>query len=435
LTEEDNQETYGVFNKGDVKSVYNKGTFDRNNPDIKFQSSGNGQTNLGYIDKQKDIYSVTFTKSAQKNGENQKKIAFYRNNKSYWRENKDAQTGSITFTRALPYRQHQKTIIYDDINGKTVGRKKKTKVREYIEAAKDQIIKWLFNDKHFLKKAARNVGAIEAYMRMMVMKDQGAVAGAAIEDGIVKHNGKNGERTKSLNSIIEAVGEENQTEFLKYCEAYRVLDLEKRNIYQKMTPKDARDEINKVKNSKNAKLFEEQRNNFVEYNHELLWVLVDGGFITEKQYDKFIQNDPNFIPLSKNMDELEGYVDGFRDSKTMINVQHPMHKIGTSMGEVANPFLEMQKRTVEYYVKASRNKAGLIFVHDIAEAIAQTAGGNVVAQNQGMIRKLASRDKNGKPISHDNKQYVFYVWENGQKQYYQVADREIYVALKSFDAE
>ena len=105
------------------------------------------------------------------------------------------------------------------------------------------------------------------------------------------------------------------------------------------------------------------------------------------------------------------------------------------MREVVNPFLEMQKRTVEYYVKASRNKAGLIFVHDIAEAIAQAAGGNVVAQNQGMIRKLASRDKNGKPISHDNKQYVFYVWENGQKQYYQVADREIYVALKSFDAE
>jgi hypothetical protein len=57
-------------------------------PDTKMQS--NGQTNLGYIDKQKDIYSVTFTKSAQKNGENQKKIAFYRNNKSYWRENKDA---------------------------------------------------------------------------------------------------------------------------------------------------------------------------------------------------------------------------------------------------------------------------------------------------------------------------------------------------------
>ena len=52
-----------------------------------------------------------------------------------------------------------------------------------------------------------------------------------------------------------------------------------------------------------------------------------------------------------------------------------------------------------------------------------------------MVRKLASRDKDGRPISHDNKQYVFYVWENGEKQYYQVADREIYIALKSFDAE
>ena len=63
----------------------------------------------------------------------------------------------------------------------------------------------------------------------------------------------------------------------------------------------------------------------------------------------------------------------------MINIPMPIHKIGTSMREVKNPFLEMQKRTVEYYVKASRNKAGLIFVNDIANAIAQDAQGDVVA--------------------------------------------------------
>ena len=402
--------------------------------DTKMQSNGQTSSNFGYIDKQKDIYSVTFTKSAQKNGENQKKIQFYRNNKSYWRENTN-QDGSITFTRALPYQQHQKTITYDDINGKTVGKRKKSKVREYYEAVKDQIIKWLFNDKHFLMKAAQHVGALESYMRMMVMKDQGAVAGAAIEDGIVKHNSKTGERTKSLNSIIEAVGEDNQTEFLNYCEAFRILDLAKRGIKQKMTTQEANKIIADVKKSKNAKLFEDQRKNFVEYNHELLWVLVDGGFITEEQYDKFLKVDPNFIPLSKNMEELEGFVDGFKDSKTMINIPIPIHKIGTSMREVKNPFLEMQKRTVEYYVKASRNKAGLIFVNDIANAIAQDAQGDVVAQNQGMVRKLASRDKNGNPISHDSKQNVFYVWNNGEKEYYQVADREIYIALRSFDAD
>jgi len=305
-------------------------------------------------------------------------MQFYRNNKSYWRENTN-QDGSITFTRALPYQQHQKTITYDDINGKTVGKRKKSKAREYYEAVKDQVIKWLFNDKHFLMKAARQVGALESYMRMMVMKDQGAVAGAAIEDGIVKHNSKNGERTKSLNSIIEAVGEDNQTEFLNYCEAFRILDLAKRGIKQKMTTQEANKIIADVKKSKNAKLFEDQRKNFVEYNHELLWVLVDGGFITEEQYDKFLKVDPNFIPLSKNMEELEGFVDGFKDSKTMINIPMPIHKIGTSMREVKNPFLEMQKRTVEYYVKASRNKAGLIFVNDIANAISQDAQGDIVA--------------------------------------------------------
>jgi len=43
-----------------------------------------------------------------------------------------------------------------------------------------------------------------------------------------------------------------------------------------------------------------------------------------------------------------------------------------------------------------------------------------------MVRKLASVDKNGKPISIDSKQNVFYVWNDGKKEYYQVADREIY---------
>ena len=92
------------------------------------------------------------------------------------------------------------------------------------------------------------------------------------------------------------------------------------------------------------------------------------------------------------MEELEDYVGGIGVSKKMINAEHPIHKIGTSMREVKNPFLEMQRRTVEYYVKASRNKAGRIFVNDIAEAIARGANGSVVALNQGMVRKLKSRD-------------------------------------------
>jgi len=134
--------------------------------DTKMQSSGYA----GYIDNQKDIYSVTFTKSAQRVDENKRRMSYYHNNSAYWRETKN-KDGSITYTRTLPYKQHQKTIVYDDINGKTVGKRKKAKVAEYLEAVKDQLVKWFFNDKHFLYKAAKNAGKIESYMRMMVMKD------------------------------------------------------------------------------------------------------------------------------------------------------------------------------------------------------------------------------------------------------------------------
>ena len=59
----------------------------------------------------------------------------------------------------------------------------------------------------------------------------------------------------------------------------------------------------------------------------------------------------------------------------------------------------MQKRTAEYYAIASRNKAGQIFVNEIAGVLEKNAKGDTIAKGQGMIRKVKINEKDGKLIT------------------------------------
>jgi hypothetical protein len=249
-----------------------------------------------------------------------------------------------------------------------------------MEWMKDQLIKYMFNDKHYLAKAARKLGVYDAYRRMIVTEGYALKANTALTQGI-KYNGKT---TRALNDIIRDVGEPKQKEFLKYCIAHRVIDLANRTrlerakkgdegailvdkkyykkvaapVFQKMKPDEARKYIEEIKASPDAELFERNRKDFVEYNKALLHVLVDGGIMDEKTFQKFCDVDPNFVPLTKVMDDADMGFSSIINAHNLVNLKSPIKKIGTSMLEVANPFLEMQKRTAEYYAIASRNKAG-----------------------------------------------------------------------------
>jgi len=134
----------------------------------------------------------------------------------------------------------------------------------------------------------------------------------------------------------------------------------------------------------------------------LLHVLVDGGVITEEEFQALCKKDPNFVPLAKVMDDADMGFNSIQAARSIVNVKSPLKKIGTSMREVKNPFLEMQKRTAEYYAIASRNKAGQIFVNEIANALDKLANGDMVAKGQGMIRKVKVDEKDGKLITKPN---------------------------------
>jgi hypothetical protein len=136
-----------------------------------------------------------------------------------------------------------------------------------------------------------------------------------------------------------------------------------------MKPDEAKKIIAEVESSEDAKLFMKNQKDFVEYNHALLHVLVDGGILSEKKFQEFLKQDPNFVPLAKVMDDADFGYNSIMTAHGFVNAKSPLKKIGTSMREVENPFLEMQKRTAEYYAIAAHNKAGQIFVNEIANAL------------------------------------------------------------------
>ena len=380
----------------------------------------------------KDVYSVTFTKSAQNFAENRTRMEYFDNRDKYW--NRSEKDGKVIYTRKTPLEHHKKVITYNGANELMQEDKKKSKPEQWLEWVKDRIIKYAFNDMHFLAKAARKLGKYDAYVKMIVTKGYALKANTAMQRGI-KYNGK---YTRALNDIIKEIGEEKQKDFIEYCIAKRVIDLSKRDVpvYQDMKPDEAAELIKKYESGADAKLFMKNQKDFVEYNKALLHVLVDSGIHTEEEFQKLIEVDPNFIPLTKVMDDADMGFNSIQAARSIVNVKTPLKRIGTSFRKVKNPFLEMQKRTAEYYAIASRNKAGQIFVNEIANALDKKANGDTIAKGQGMIRQVSVDEKDGNLITKpDDKQQIIYVCNNGKHEFYQVSDPEIYRALKALDAD
>jgi len=217
---------------------------------------------------------------------------------------------------------------------------------------------------------------------MVVEKDQGHLAASAIQHGIKRHNGKG--YTASLEDIISRIGKAKQWDFINYCEAYRVLDLLNRKngpIIENITKEEAEQIIADVKKTPSVyKEWEQARKDFVEYNNELLWVMKENGFISEKSYNNWLANDPNYIPLNKKLqdeEDLSAYFYGSNSGSSLVDVRKPFRRIKGSTKEIRNPFQTMLERTVDYYRLAGRNQAGKTFVEAIVNAEVEDENGRV----------------------------------------------------------
>jgi len=151
-----------------------------------------------------------------------------------------------------------------------------------------------------------------------------------------------------------------------------------------------------------------------------------------------LAKDPNFVPLEKIMDDEDCGLVSIKRASGLVNTQSPLYKMSSkgSVREVKNPLMVMQQRTAIYYSIAAKNKAGTTFINEIANKVTEDANGNKVALAQGIVRKVKIDEATEKLITQpNNKEQIIYVFNNGQKEFYQIADKDIFNALHSMDSE
>jgi len=105
-------------------------------------------------------------------------MEYFDKNNKYWDRNE--KNGVVTYTRKTPFEHHQKVIKYTGINDVETTQREKSKPEQWAEWFKDQLIKYAFNDMHFLAKAARKLGVYDAYVKMMVTKGYALKANTAM---------------------------------------------------------------------------------------------------------------------------------------------------------------------------------------------------------------------------------------------------------------
>ena len=372
---------------------------------------------------------------------------YYRDHSDEWQEQKYSD-GAVSFTRKNPKDYQTKRLTYNGLNEKEIEEMTDLSPKGVYDRIERYALKKLVNDKSALARIARITGTWKAYQKIMVLKDQAQAAADAIENGIMMDNGK---MSKGLSQIIADVGLNNQWDFINYCEALHVLDLQNHKkwtynketkkwtskadpIEQKMSVAEAQQIINEVNASDHKQLFEENQQALTDYCNALLYQLVQGDIISQFDYENMKREYPHFIPLSKkfDIDDLEEAIHKGK-LKQFININSPIHRIKSSTREIRNPFTVLQERTQDYYARASRNEAGLTFINEIAMAVTTTNDNKKVQMFGGLCKELAPDIgevmMKGK-MADEN--MIFFVLDKGRKKYYQIADRDAYFALKSF---
>lgn len=146
-----------------------------------------------------------------------------------------------------------------------------------------------------------------------------------------------------------------------------------------------------------------------KYSRYLLWKLQKAGIISKNLHDVLVSRYPNYIPLQRDFGE-EGGMEGFIQSRGIVNLTSPVKKLKGSRRDVKDPLFQILANTYTF--------EGLIGKQDAALKIAEMADNGELA---GIVDP--TDDRRTTPG-----QYIFHVWEDGKKKFYKT-NKDIYTAL------
>ena len=277
-------------------------------------------------------------------------------------------------------------------------------------------------------------------------------------------NFQNKEVGPGLFPILRRVGEKNIPDFEAYLVARRTLELAKRGIKTGISSMDALSVVKSLKDK-----FEKHARRLDRYQDRQLKLLVDSGILSKDAYKRIKAQNMLYVPLHRFYEKNMG---GGRGKLSVIDLANPLKRIKGSDLEIISPIESIIKNTFLFRDLAERNRVALSFV----DACNKTQGGGRVADKffkkysatkltdaekadvileSGIIEDLMggtmenqeayvrSLMKNNpfekiifRPKNATNPQEgIFRVFRDGEVEYYQMDDKDLYDALRFADSE
>ena len=277
-------------------------------------------------------------------------------------------------------------------------------------------------------------------------------------------NFQNKEIGPGLFPILRRVGEKNIPDFEAYLVARRTLELAKRGIKTGISSMDALSVVKSLKDK-----FEKHARRLDRYQDRQLKLLVDSGILSKDAYKRIKAQNMLYVPLHRFYEKNMG---GGRGKLSVIDLANPLKRIKGSDLEIISPIESIIKNTFLFRDLAERNRVALSFV----DACNKTQGGGRVADKffkkysatkledkekvdvileSGIIEDLMggtmenqeayvrSLIKNNpfekiifRPKNATNPQEgIFRVFRDGEVEYYQMDDKDLYDALRFADSE
>ncbi len=257
---------------------------------------------------------------------------------------------------------------------------------------------------------------------------------------------------RSLRSILEGLNAQQREELSLYMVRKRADELEARQIQTGVPP------VSPAQMKEWEGRYESRRQALLEYQRNLLQLLVESGILGQAEYARMMQANQDYVPFYRVFEEIHGTkLGGPASGVGFVNLQSGLRQIRGSDRLIVDPLESIIKNTYLFRSLAQRNQVGRSFT----EAVESMRGHGVIMDHvatkmapvrvphQQVVDQLvrAGVVANAQQLTGTNLEFnlwqamqpnrgqgEFVVWRNGRREMYQVHDPLLYDALTFADA-
>ena len=199
-----------------------------------------------------------------------------------------------------------------------------------------------------------------------------------------------------------------------YLEARRAI-ADKRGVVKLPGDKNANEVMVELRDKYGDKLddFSDIADRVYAFQDRVLSQLVDAGIMSKDLYKSIKENNPDYIPFDRVMEE-QGFIGGPKSKRIFTDARNPLKTIKGSVLPIENPFESILKNTFQILDRAERNTVAKGLA-DIAEFLPERAKKLHQAMDVKVTDQLGT---DGNPIKIiEKKAGKFFYVENGNRKF------------------